>query len=160
MTTLHENYVSLLEGIDTSDRTWPECSGEELEASIDRACDCLAFVQALWDVYAVEGAHDGTLPPDIAMMENLFDALQGELAAAALFLSENSFARVPDMLRSLESKLLSEEAGGIVPRVVARGFSRFATRIENVRKQQQLMMKVVSEAEDSPATKSPTTDIT
>jgi hypothetical protein len=136
--SLYENYVNLLEDLPKN------TIGEgEVTTALETACDCLSFVQALWEVYQLEGAHDGTTPPDIAMMENLFDALQGELAAASLFLSENSFSRVPDMLRSLAEKLEGHE-DDVVPVVVARGFSRFANRIENVRKQQQLLMKVVA----------------
>ena len=136
--SLYENYVTLLEDLPQN------TSGNgDISTAIETACDCLSFVQALWDVYHLEGAHDGTSAPDISTMENLFDALQGELAAASLFLSENSFSRVPDMLRSLADKLEGHE-DNVVPVVVARGFSRFANRIENVRKQQQLLMKVVA----------------
>ncbi len=136
--SLYENYVNLLEDLPKN-----TIGAGEVTTALETACDCLSFVQALWEVYQLEGAHDGTTPPDIAMMENLFDALQGELAAASLFLSENSFSRVPDMLRSLAEKLEGHE-DDVVPVVVARGFSRFANRIENVRKQQQLLMKVVA----------------
>jgi hypothetical protein len=66
----------------------------------------------------------------------LIDALHGELAAACIFLSEPSFARVPDMLRVVAKQLDKSQD---VPVVVSKGYERLAKRIEATRLNMQTL---------------------
>ena len=97
--------------------------------------EALAFVMALHKMFKETGMTSKD-EPDLNELENLIDALHGELAAAVLFLCEPSFARAPDMLRAISKNLSKSED---VPTVVQKGFSRLATRIENTRKLQMAM---------------------
>ena len=86
--------------------------------------------------------------PDLGELENLVDALTGELAAACIFLSEPSFSRVPDMLRAVSQNL--EKSPDEVPAVVIRGYSRLAKRIENTRLQMQALIPNTTKVINSP----------
>lgn len=100
-----------------------------MQQAADLGADALAFVQALHKMFQETGM-TSTEEPDLNEMENLIDALAAELAAAAIFLSESTFARVPDMLRGIAEQVAKDSN---TPTVVAKGYSRFATRIENTR---------------------------
>jgi hypothetical protein len=105
------------------------------ESSVEKALDAIAFVQALHAMFKDNGM-TSTEEPDIDELENLVDALHGELGAAVLFFCEPSFARVPDMLRGI-SKAMPPDAA---PPVVTKGFDRLAKRIENTRVNMQNMI--------------------
>ena len=98
----------------------------ELNETLEKASDALAFAQALWNAMG----EDPETEPDFHRMEHLYDAYQGELAAAALFLSDRSFDSVPALLRSVSDALPEGEE---VPVVVRKGFHRLAKRIERTR---------------------------
>jgi len=87
--------------------------------------------------------------PDLNELENLIDALHGELGAAVLFLCEPSFARVPDMLRAVGKAMGAMDEANVVPPPIVKGFSRLAKRIENTRVNQQQMARVATQAGDS-----------
>lgn len=105
----------------------------------ESAADALAFIQSLHDMFRSNGMTKN-VEPDLNELENLIDALHGELAACCLFLAEPSFARVPDMLRIISAKL-DKEGPEAVPLVVIQGFNRLATRVEKTRVQMQNIVK-------------------
>jgi hypothetical protein len=106
--------------------------------ALDLAADAMAFVQSLHQTFADNGMTSST-EPDLNELENIIDAIYGELAAACIFLSEPSFARVPDMLRVVSKKL--EGSKDEVPPVVVKGYERLAKRIENTRLHMQALVK-------------------
>lgn len=112
----------------------------------EMGADALAFVKGIHEVFKELGMTSRE-EPNLAELENLFDAMHCELAAAALFLCEPSFARVPDMLRAISVGLSNSEH---VPPEVAKGFERLAKRIENTRVKKQAiignMTKVLDES--------------
>lgn len=137
------NYDELRDELerDIVDRTH-RCSGEAAEAALD----AMAFVQSLHQVLKDNGMTDKE-EPDLDELENLVDALHGELGAAVLFLCEPSFARVPDMLRIISKQLDKSGNKEEVPLVIVKGFDRLAKRIENTRvNMQQLAVKQQTEA--------------
>ena len=85
----HETYLEELENGD-------DVSSDALEA----AADSLAFVTSLHAVFRDNG-YDLPEEPDMASLENILDGMMGELAAASIFLSEDSFVQVPHMLRTI-----------------------------------------------------------
>ena len=106
----------------------------------EAALDSMAFVQSLHQMFKDNGM-TSTDEPDLDELENLIDALHGELGAAVLFLCEPSFARVPDMLRVISKQLAKQDAEVVgVPPVVFKGFERLAKRIENTRVNMQQML--------------------
>lgn len=110
--------------------------------ALEAAADCLAFVEALWSAMGQPEEED----PDLSKMESLYDAYQGELAAAAMFLSENTFARVPDMLRAVSTQL-EKVNDGFVPIVMVKGYRRFAARIEHTRRKKHEISNALREIE-------------
>lgn len=109
--------------------------------AIDASLDALAFVQALHQMFRDNGMTTKD-EPDLAELENLIDALYGELGAAVLFLCEPSFARVPDMLRVISKQLSNHEDGDTVPPVIVKGFERLAKRLENTRVNAQQLARI------------------
>lgn len=110
--------------------------------SIENAIDCMNFCAALWEAMG----EDPKQTPDLAKMENIYDGYQGELAAAALFLSENAFSRAPEMLRGISTQL-SKVNDGSTPTTVVKGFARFAKRIEHTRQLQQNVITAIAKSE-------------
>lgn len=110
--------------------------------TLELASDCMAFVEALWQ--AMGQPEDE--PPDLSKMEALYDAYQGELAAAAMFFSENTWSRLPDMLRGVSAQL-EKKNDGSVPTVMVKGFRRFAARIEHTRLKQAQVVGALREIE-------------
>ena len=108
----------------------------------DAAIDALAFVQALHTMFKDNGVN---LPvdPDVSYLENVIDGIMGELAAASLFLSEDSFQQVPNMLRKISSGF-PQNPDEEVPTVIAKGFSRLADRIEATRVQVGQMKELLT----------------
>jgi hypothetical protein len=133
--------------VETLEGDWPRNNTEQ-EAR-DKALDALAFVESLHQLFKDTGMTTSE-EPDVNELENLIDALYGELGAAVLFLCEPSFSRVPDMLRSIgKSMEKMEDSNNVVPPTIVKGFSRIAKRIENTRQNQQQMAKVTSKVSDS-----------
>ena len=128
-------YETYLEDIQDGD----DVSSDALEA----AADSLGFVTALHTVFR-ENGYDLGEEPDVSSLENILDSMMSELAAASLFLSENSFQQVPTMLRTI-AKAFGETAGGEeVPTVIIDGYNRLADRIEATRVQQQQMKELLA----------------
>lgn len=121
----YEDAISHLEDVASSSKVLPH-----MQKAADQGAEALAFVLALHKMFKETGMTSKE-EPDVNELENLIDALHGEIAAAAIFLSENTFARVPDMLRGISASLEKE---GTSDTVVVKGYSRFATRIENTRR--------------------------
>lgn len=116
------------------DRTDPSLEARE------KALDALAFVESLYQMFKDNGMTTKE-EADVDELENLVDALHGELGAAVLFLCEPVFARVPDMMRVVAQQVAKDEN---VPPVIAKGFERVAKRIENTRvKMQALAPQIV-----------------
>lgn len=133
--------------VETLEGDWPRNNTEQ-EAR-DKALDALAFVESLHQLFKDTGMTTSE-EPDVNELENLIDALYGELGAAVLFLCEPSFSRVPDMLRSIGKNMEKlEDSNNVVPLTIVKGFSRIAKRIENTRQNQQQMAKVTIKASDS-----------
>lgn len=126
----YETYIEELENVETA-------SDDALEA----ASDSLAFVESLYSVFRDNG-YDIPAEPDLSILESIIDGLHGELAAASLFLSEDSFKEVPGILRHIGENFPQVE-GREVPTVITRGFSRLANRIEATRVQQQQMKELL-----------------
>lgn len=116
--------------------------------TLEAAEEAMGFVLALHNMFKENGV---VLPeePDCSQLESLIDGIHGELAAACLFLAEDSFAKVPSMLRGIAAGFDSKdveftdpegETGSSVPPIIRKGFLRLADRIEATREQ----MKVVS----------------
>lgn len=118
-----------------------QSDGLSLEAK-EKACDALAFVEALHQLFKETGMTTSE-EPDVNELENLIDALYGELGAAVLFFCEPSFSRVPEMLRATGKKLEELEEAKVVPPTIVKGFSRVAKRIENTRLNQQQLAKLL-----------------
>ena len=121
-----------------------ENPGTASDDALEAASDCLAFVESLYSVFRDNG-YDIPEEPDLSVLEAIIDGLNGELAAASLFLSEDSFKAVPGMLRHIGENF-PQAKGQEVPTVITKGFSRLANRIEATRVQQQ-QMKELSEAQ-------------
>lgn len=101
----------------------------------EKAADALAFVASLHQFFVDTGMSTNS-EPDVAELENLVDALHGELAASVLFLCAPSFSRVPDMLRVISTQLEKAQDDS-VPTVIVKGYARLAKRIENTRQNVQ-----------------------
>jgi len=129
----YETYIEELESPATA-------SDDALEA----ASDCLAFVESLYRVFR-ENGYDLPEEPELSAVESILDGMMGELAAASLFLSEDSFKAVPQMLRKI-GEAFSQLPGEEVPTVIIRGYTRLANRIEATRVQ-QAQMKELAEAQ-------------
>lgn len=114
----------------------------------EKALDALAFVESLHQLFKDNGMTEQD-EPDLNELENLIDALHGELGAAVLFFCEPSFARVPDMLRAVGKSMETLEEAKVVPSPIVKGFVRLAKRIENTRVNQQQMARLATQAGDS-----------
>jgi hypothetical protein len=108
--------------------------------SREQAADALAFIQSLHEMFKSNGMTTRDTP-DLNELESIIDSLYGELAACCLFLTDPSFARVPDMLRAI-SDTLNTSGSDAVPLVVIKGFKQLAVRLENTRVQLQNIVKV------------------
>ena len=139
-------YEDLMEELENSDLS---------ETAREAALDAMAFVLALHTTFKDNGV---SLPetPDCSVLENTIDGVHGELAAACIFLSERSFARVPEMLRTISEKFDSMDqnftdtqgvTGPSVPFVVRKGFERLAQRIEATRIQKSQMLNILGKTE-------------
>jgi hypothetical protein len=123
---------------------------EELENStgisseaLESAADSLAFIQSLHTVFR-ENGYDLPEEPDVSALENILDSMMGELAAASIFLSEDSFMQVPHMLRTIAKAFEATAGGEEVPTVIVNGYNRLADRIQATRVQQQQMKDLVT----------------
>lgn len=119
------------------------------EESREKALDALAFVESLHQLFKDNGMTTKE-EPDVNELENLVDALYGELGAAVLFFCEPSFTRTPEMLRGIGKNMATLEDAKVVPPTIVKGFSRLAKRIENTRVNQQQMARLTTKAGDSP----------
>jgi len=115
--------LDVLESIESDD--------PNVKKALDFASDSVAFVETLFSVFVQNGFLPADREPTLADLEVVIDCVFGELTSASLFLSDPNFARVPGMLRAVESQLA--EASEPIPPVVLQGFGRLATRIENTR---------------------------
>ena len=114
------------------------------EEAIEAGADALAFAQSLHSLYQDQGVLSEDAELDLGILENLVDAYHGELAAAALFLSEDSFGRVSEALRGT-GKALTRDGEDIVPLIVRKGFERLANRVEQAKKQRQQVFQVIEQ---------------
>lgn len=112
--------------------------------TVETACDAISFVATIHSLYVDQGVLNGEADVDIEVLENLFDAFYGELAAATLFLSQDSFKGVPELLRGVEKTM--DDPDNDVPSSVRKGFGRLAKRIEKARVLQVEMAQVLKEA--------------
>jgi hypothetical protein len=125
---------------------------EKLEAAenipnetVEAACDAISFVAALHGLYVAEGVLNEDAPIDCGVLENLVDAYHGELAAAAILMSEDSFKGFPELLRGTARSM--EDPSAVVPLVVRKGFERLANRIERTRELKKIAINALKEAE-------------
>ena len=112
----------------------------------EKASEALAFTEALHQLFKDMGMTTKD-EPDVNELENLVDALYGELGASVLFMCDPVYARVPDMLRVVGKQL--EKMGADVPPTIVKGFTRLAKRIENTRVHQQKMALLATKAGDA-----------
>ena len=128
-------YETYLEELDAGE----DVSSDALEA----ATDALAFVTSLHTAFS-ESGYDLGEDPDTSNLEKVLDIMAGELAAASLFLAEDSFAAVPKMLRTIASAFENTgKPGEEVPQVIINGYNSLAARIEATRVQKQQMKDLV-----------------
>ena len=119
----YENHIDALEAS-------KELPGDTVEV----AQGAISFVAALHDMYVANGILNEDSPVDLAVLENLTDAMYGELAAAALYLAQDEFNGSSALLRATSSAM--EDPDNIVPLVVRKGFERLANRIDRTRELQ------------------------
>ena len=129
------NYETYIEELENGD----DVSSDALEA----AADSLAFVESLWSVFRGNG-YDISENPDCSTLEHILDSMMGELAAASLFLSEDSFQQVPKVLRGIATAFETTAGSDEVPAVIVNGYNNLAERIEATRFQQQQMKDLVT----------------
>jgi hypothetical protein len=127
----YEKYMDEME----SDRLPTEEAG-------DAGVDAMAFVLALHTMFRDNGV-DLPEEPSVDYLEHVIDGMMGELSAASLFLSEESFAGVPKMLRTVSSQF-TQNCGEEVPTVITKGFSRLADRIEATKVQATQMKELAN----------------
>jgi hypothetical protein len=115
-----------------------ERSKDVSSEAIEAATASIAFVAALHGMFVDNGVLNDEATIDVCVLENLVDAFHGELAAAAIFLAQESFDGVPEVLRLVSETIGTKETDpkGVVPTVVRKGFSRLAARIEQTRAMQ------------------------
>ena len=111
--------------------------------ALEAAADALAFTTALHNVFR-ENGYDLPENPDMASLEVVLDMMMGELSAACIFLSEDSFIQVPHMLRTIAKAFEATAGGEEVPTVIVNGYNRLANRIDATRVQQQQMKDLVT----------------
>jgi len=133
----YETYLEELTDVETADP-----SSDAIEA----AADSLAFVTSLHTVFRDNG-YDLPEDPDCSTLENILDGMMGELAAASLFLAEDSFATVPEMLRAIARAFevtANQDPNTEVPSVITQGYNRLADRIEATRVQTKQMKELAT----------------
>jgi len=130
------------------------------KASLEAAADALGFVHTLNEALRENGA-DLPEEPDVDKLGSTLDGVFAELAAASIFLSENTFARVPKMLRTISAAFDKADtrfldptgsAGPSVPAVLVKGYKDLARRIEVARVQQADLLGELKKYEDSQET--------
>jgi hypothetical protein len=119
--------------------------------------DALVFTASLHEALKASGAPLGN-HPDVDELGSVIDSMFGEISAACLFLSENVFARVPEMLRKTATSLAkmdtvftdpSGTAGPSVPAVVVAGFHSLASRIEATRTSKAALLNALKRAQET-----------
>lgn len=125
-------------------------------AAIEAGADAIAFSQSLWDLFGDQGSVDKNADIDYGKLENLIDGIHGELAAACVFLSEDAFEKVPDMLR-LIAAAVERDPSKSVPKVVIEGYRRLATRIEATRTNIRTAKKILLDQEQNSVDSTPAT---
>lgn len=116
------------------------------EEALEAGGDALAFAQQLHQLYVDQGVLPEDSELDLNLLENLVDAYHGELAAAAIFLSEDSWPRVSEAIRATGESLDKDPNCG-VPKIVSKGFIRLANRVDQAKRQRQQVFQVVKEQE-------------
>ena len=132
MTIGNEEYISTLEDL-SSDLEKGYARGEggfQLEA-LEAAQEALAFGQALWNLFEDQALHTGDKAPDYDMMLNYIDALNGELAAAVLFLVNNKVDATRALNMAADNLEKMETESVEIPLVVLKGYRRLAKRVKN-----------------------------
>lgn len=105
--------------------------------ALEAAQDALAFSQSLWDLFADQALHNDGDDPNYDKMENIIDAINGELAAAVLFINslnidaERALKANADLLE--EYRESDKDGASAVPMVVIEGNRRLATRVKNTK---------------------------
>lgn len=132
----HETYLEEIDELGVA--------GVVSEEAVEAATDSLAFVESLHTAFC-ESGYDLGEEPDVSKLEKVIDTMSGELAAASLFLAEDSFSAVPKMLRAIAKAFESTaKTGEEVPPVIINGYNSLATRIEATRFQQAQMKDLVA----------------
>lgn len=117
--------------ITTEDVLWALDNTDEpiLDGIVDIASDAVSFSQVLWDLFREQGLHADEGLPNFAKMENLVDAINGELIAAVLFLSSIDID-VSEVLDKHADDIKNHEHGDLVPGTVVEGYRRLGKRIK------------------------------
>lgn len=106
--------------------------------AVNASADSLAFCKTMFDNFKLNGMLPEDASFDLSYMENLIDALVGEISAAVLYLKGQPPGRnVIQGLRKISADIhehnsLAKEEDH-VPHVVGAGFSRLADRIESTK---------------------------
>jgi hypothetical protein len=132
-------YETYLEELDAAGE-----AGAVPEEALEAAVDALAFVQSLHTAFC-ESGYDLGEEPDTSKLESVMDIMAGELAAASLFLAEDSFENVPKMLRTIAKAFeATGKPGEEIPTVIINGYNSLAARIEATRVQTKQMKDLVA----------------
>lgn len=109
---------------------------EDERTALNVASDALAFCKVLFDAFRENGMLPSETRFNLSDMENMIDALTGELSAAVLYLKGQPPSRhtledlrkISTNLRDHNNRAPEEDQ---VPHVVQEGFNRLADRIES-----------------------------
>lgn len=133
-----DEYIETLDGLYES-----LCAGEGISAkqgeALEIAQDALSFAQALWNLFADQQLHAGGDSPDFSQMENIIDALNGELAAAVLFINslnidaESILLKNAELLDKYKEADVNGQGPAAVPQVVIEGNRRLSVRVKNTK---------------------------
>lgn len=114
-----------------------DLSSREVEA-LEAASDAMAFCQSLWNLFKDQGLITSSEDPDFYTMEKVIDSLYGELAAATLMFSDESFdlsshlEKIISMFENVHGSVKAKNDGTVPPEVV-QGFKAFANRLSNAK---------------------------
>lgn len=131
------------EAIDIVDTKISRTNTLEENEAIELAADSLAFAAALHDMFF----STGVVGPDQSLnkLQSAIDGHLGELAAAAIFLSNLSTeVDVVKALQGIHTNLTQE--GGNTPSFVVEGYSRLAKRIQALKAVREVREVVRMEA--------------
>ncbi len=96
--------------------------------------DALTFTKSLWNLMKDQGLQSDSDIPDIQLMEKVIDRIYGELGAASLMFTDESFKGLPALFKGTAHRLSLHTGEDAPPPEIIEGFRDFAIRLENTSK--------------------------